>query len=79
MYVLGDPDTGSPADRAKFGDGDFVDFIEGRRTKSFQDVCDVVQTKGHGDEMKVRGEEPDRRGRYFDYSINVKVRTADGR
>jgi S1-C subfamily serine protease len=79
MYVLGDPDTGSAADRAKFGDGDFVDFIEGRRTKSFQDVCDVVQTKGHGDEMKVRGEEPDRRGRYFDYSINVKVRTADGR
>lgn len=73
MYVLG-VDTGSPADRAKFRHTDFIDALENDRVDTFQDVCDVVQSKGSGALMKVAGEELQRK-KYVDYDAKVRVQS----
>jgi S1-C subfamily serine protease len=63
LYVL-DTDTGSPAKQGKLFFGDLITSIEGTPVKTVSDVCDIVQSKGPGDKIIVRG-------RYLNSASNV--------
>jgi S1-C subfamily serine protease len=54
MFVLGS-DTGSTAQNANIIFGDLVTSIEGATVTSMKDVCDILESKAPGDQVKVRG------------------------
>ncbi len=54
MFVLGS-DTGSTAQKANIIFGDLVTSVEGASVTSMQDVCEVLESKASGDQVKVRG------------------------
>jgi S1-C subfamily serine protease len=56
LIVLGS-DAGSAASTAGFGYGDLVETIDGTPVNSVGEVCDILQSKGPGDSMRVTGEE----------------------
>ena len=72
-----DVESGSPADKAKpveFTPGDFIDAIEGTKTKDVQDVCDAVQSKGSGDTLKIQTSFFDRRNELQEYEARLKLK-----
>jgi S1-C subfamily serine protease len=54
LYVLGDVDSGSPADKKIFG-GDLITEIDGTSVKTVNQVCKVLQSKSPGDSIRVSG------------------------
>jgi len=54
LFVLG-VDSGSPAQRNHFSDGDLVTRIDDTSVKSVGDVCDILESKGPGDQIVVAG------------------------
>lgn len=54
LYVLGDVDSGSPADKKIFG-GDLITEIDGTSVKSVNQVCKILQSKTPGDSIRVSG------------------------
>lgn len=54
LYVLGDVDSGSPADKKIFG-GDLVTEIDGTSVESVNQVCKILQSKSPGDSIRVSG------------------------
>ena len=54
MYVNG-VSTGSPAANKHFASGDLILSIEHQNVKTFQDVCDILQSKRPGDQIAVHG------------------------
>ena len=54
LYVLGDVDSGSPADKHVFG-GDLITKIDGTTVKTVPQVCKILQSKSAGDTIRVSG------------------------
>ena len=54
LYVLGDVDSGSPADKKIFG-GDLITDIDGTSVKTVNQVCKILQSKSPGDSIRVSG------------------------
>jgi S1-C subfamily serine protease len=54
LYVLGDVDSGSPADKKIFG-GDLVTEIDGTSVETVNQVCKILQSKSPGDSIRVTG------------------------
>lgn len=54
LYVLGDVDSGSPADKKVFG-GDLITEIDGTTVKTVNQVCKILQSKSPGDTIQVSG------------------------
>jgi S1-C subfamily serine protease len=54
LYVLGDVDSGSPADKKIFG-GDLITDIDGTSVETVNQVCKILQSKSPGDSIRVSG------------------------
>jgi S1-C subfamily serine protease len=54
LYVLGDVDAGSPADKKIFG-GDLITEIDGTSVETVNQVCKILQSKSPGDSIRVSG------------------------
>jgi S1-C subfamily serine protease len=54
LYVLGDVDSGSPADKKVFG-GDLITRIDGTTVQTVNQVCKILQSKSPGDTIRVSG------------------------
>lgn len=54
LYVLGDVDSGSPADKKIFG-GDLITDIDGTSVETVNQVCKILQSKSPGDTIRVSG------------------------
>jgi S1-C subfamily serine protease len=54
LYVLGDVDSGSPADKKIFG-GDLITDIDGTSVETVNQVCKILQSKSPGDTIRVAG------------------------
>jgi S1-C subfamily serine protease len=54
LYVLGDVDSGSPADKKVFG-GDLITDIDGTSVETVNQVCKILQGKSPGDTIRVQG------------------------
>jgi S1-C subfamily serine protease len=52
LYVLGDVDSGSPADKKIFG-GDAITHINGTSVETLNQVCKILQSSAPGDTLRV--------------------------
>ena len=54
LYILANPEVGSPTDQKVYG-GDLIVKIDGASVKSVDEVCRILETKAPGDTIRISG------------------------